>query len=543
MVKNKTSLTGQYLSGKLSVEPPSSRRSVNSATPKLKIRGLQHHNLKNFNIDIPLGRLVALAGVSGCGKSTLMRSGLYQGSGKFKDKEGENPAQLKSWSSAIDFEEILWVDQSPLSKTPRSNPAVYTGAWDGIRKRFGACEASTTAGFGPEVFSFNSKIGQCPTCEGLGFEAVDMQFLSDLYLPCSSCEGKRFKPEVLAIRCNGYTIHEILELDAYTGIRVFADDAKITSRLQLLIDVGLGYLKLGQPLNTLSGGEAQRLKLVRELIHLKGSKPKLCLLDEPTTGLHRHDVKRLLAVLQKLVDAGHSVVLIEHQLDVLAAVDWLIELGPGAGADGGMIVAEGTPEFIAKSKTTTAPFLKELLSGKIKKVPISNQSSLAVRPPETLCLRGAREHNLKSIDVDIPLNSLSVVTGVSGSGKSSLAFDVIFAEGQRRFMESMSAYIRQFIEQMPRADFDTLSGIPPTVAIEQRSTRGGSKSTVASITEVLPFLRLLFAKAGVQYNPATGEAVTVLEATAVAKHALTAVEAYQPSAKKPLYIAAQKIRH
>jgi excinuclease ABC subunit A len=359
-----------------------------------------------------------------------------------------------------------------------------------------------------------------------------MQFLSDVFVPCPLCEGQR-KPEILTIKWHDKSIADLLATSVTDALALFAEHASIRSRLASLESVGLGYLTLGQPLNTLSGGESQRLKLVRHLgaqFSGENASGALLLLDEPTTGLHRHDVKRLLTVLQALVDRGHSVVVIEHNLDVLKSADWILEIGPEAGANGGRVVAEGTPKTIASAKTATSPFLRSALreSNPIGYFPSANDHSLdglmvaeAPRdqpsPPLALSIIGARENNLKNLSLTIPHHELTVVTGVSGSGKSTLAFDIVFAEGQRRFMESMSPYARQFVEQLPRPDIDRLTGIPPTVAIEQRITRGSRKSTVATITEVAQYLRLLYARLGVQHHPDTGKPVTPLPPGALKK--------------------------
>ena len=409
-----------------------------------------------------------------------------------------------------------------------------------------------------------------------------MQFLSDVFVPCAVCEGRRFKPEVLAITWNGRSVSDLLNTPVDDALPLFADQPAIRQRLAVLAEVGLGYLTLGQPLNTLSGGEAQRLKLVRYLgslaadagsaFRVQGSgldpanpEPRtlnpepsppgaLLLLDEPTTGLHKHDVGRLLDVLHRLVDRGHSVVVIEHNLDVLASADWILEIGPDAGARGGQVVAAGPPEAIAAAATATSPFLRRALEGAAgSEFRVQGSELMAAEPaasynpePRTrnpeLTIVGARENNLKDLSVSIPHHELSVVTGVSGSGKSTLAFDIVFAEGQRRFMESMSPYARQFVEQLPRPAIDRLSGIPPTVAIEQRVTRGSRKSTVATITEVAQYLRLLYARLGVQHHPETGRPVTPLSAAQLRLLLRRALATPAARRAKHLYLCAPLIR-
>ncbi len=456
------------------------------------------------------------------------------------------------------------MDQSPLSRTPRSNAALYTDAWELIRDLYAREPTAQAAGYTSSSFSFNAGDGRCEHCQGLGFERVEMQFLSDVFVPCPICEGRRFKPEVLAIRWRGHSVADLLNTPVDDALALFAaaaaDDApnaktheKIHARLQPLADVGLGYLTLGQPLNTLSGGESQRLKLVRHLGNASGAAQTptgaLLLLDEPTTGLHRHDVKRLVGVLQRLVDAGHSVIVIEHNLDVLKSADWLIEIGPEAGSDGGRIVAEGPPERIAQTDTATATYLRAALEEAVNVARASRPHDDAKRrppppppPPAALTLIGARENNLKNLTLTIPHRQLSVVTGVSGSGKSTLAFDIVFAEGQRRFMESMSPYARQFVEQLPRPAIDRLTGIPPTVAIEQRITRGSRKSTVATITEVAQYLRLLYARLGIQHHPDTDRPVQPLSPGQLKK--LLADTLATPAARraKHLYLCAPLVR-
>ncbi len=547
------SITGKYLSGAESIKPPTLRRKVNRKQNQLQIKAATKHNLDGVDVSIPLGRFVSLTGVSGSGKSTLLNNVVHQGVLTLRGKVSDDPAQFKSITGGDQFGDIVLVDQSPISKTPRSNPALFADAWDGIRNLFAATEQARQAGLTASHFSFNSGQGRCEHCQGLGFERVEMQFLSDVYVPCPICESKRFKPEVLAIRWKEMTVHEVLSLTVSDARQFFKGQRKIEPKLSALQDVGLGYLPLGQPLNTLSGGESQRLKLVKYLSGFDQEKelPALLLLDEPTTGLHRDDVKRLIAVLQKLVDHGHSLVVIEHQLDMIFAADWLIEMGPGAGDKGGQVVFTGTPDQAAKKKTETAPYLLEALefsSDKVVDFAVQSMALEAAEPSPTLrsegavIVTGAREHNLKNLDVRIPHGVFNVVTGVSGSGKSSLAFDIIFAEGQRRFMESMSSYARQFVEQLPRPDIDDLRGIPPTVAIEQRITRGTRKSTVATITEVAQYLRLLFAKVGIQHSPTTGEPVAAQSLTAIKKRLNDAVSSPEAKKAKALYLCAPLIR-
>ena len=529
-----------------SVNPNSQLLTPNfSQTPWLRFTNASKHNLQNLSFALPLQRLVCLSGVSGSGKSTLLDNVIHQGLLTQRNQMTEDPATIEHVETDLDFTEIVLVDQSPLSRTPRSNPALYCEAWDAIRDLYAATPAAQEAGFNASSFSFNSGEGRCDHCQGMGSERVEMQFLSDIFVPCPICEGRRFKPEVLAIRWNDRSISDLLATTVTEALHFFREQPAIRARFAALDAVGLGYLPLGQPLNTLSGGESQRLKLVRYLSgyasvetqskivpsrpgdNPPGQKPKiagaLLLLDEPTTGLHRHDVKRLLEVLQRIVDHGHSIVVIEHNLDVLKSADWILEIGPEAGTGGGRIVAAGTPEEISAADTATSPFLRAALGTSNPTGYSGNGLAAAEEPaayvanpqsvlstPHFLEVIGARENNLKNLSVSIPHRQLSVVTGVSGSGKSTLAFDIIFAEGQRRFMESMSPYARQFVEQLPRPDIDRLTGIPPTVAIEQRVTRGSRKSTVATITEVAQYLRLLYARAGVQHHPETDRPVTPL---------------------------------
>jgi excinuclease ABC subunit A len=517
------SLTAQYLSGRKTIPIPARRKAKES----LKLRGIRHHNLRNVDVDIPLGVLCCVTGVSGSGKSSLVHDVLHRalaGNGAADNfssfEEQEACGGCRSLTGAEAISEIIMVDQSPLARSPRSTPAVYIGAYDAIREVFGTHPDALSAGLSPSSFSFNTGDGRCERCSGLGFEKVEMQFLSDLYLRCPECEGRRFQAHVLKIRVGGRSIHDVLEMTVREAIAFFGEHERISASLRLLADVGLDYLRLGQPINALSGGESQRLKLAGHLAQRRAS-GALLIFDEPTTGLHFDDVARLLNVFQRLVDDNNSLVVIEHNLEVVKCADWIVDLGPEAGDQGGQVVATGTPEDVALCETSrTGRFLKGILnqSGRVAEGLAATETLARVcEPANSIRVRGAREHNLKNISLDVPREQIVVVTGLSGSGKSTLAFDILFAEGQRRFLDSMSAYARQFVEQLEKPDVDSIEGLPPSVAIEQRVTRGGGKSSVATVTEIYHFLRLLFSKLGTQHCPDCG--------VPVAKQTLAAITA------------------
>lgn len=539
---SKTSLTAAFLKGDKNIELPIRRRSkIRKLQPfHINFKGASKNNIQNLDVSIPLKQFVCLTGVSGSGKSTLLDNVIYQGILSKLESPVEDPAVIKSIKGNLEITDVVLVDQSPISKTPRSNPALYIDAWDPIRQLFATGLMGRAADMRPSHFSFNTGAGRCEHCHGLGYEKVEMQFLSDVYVTCPVCEGKRFKPEILDIKWNHKSITDILEMDVVEACEFFKHYPDVTSHLSILKEVGLGYLTLGQPLNTLSGGESQRLKLVKYLSKIDYQGHTLLLLDEPTTGLHRGDIRNLLKVLQKLVSHGHSLVVIEHQMDVIKSADWIIELGPDAGDLGGKVIAQGTPEQIIRTQTASTPFLAEALNPQIRPAQVSKikatKKKARKKTDNALQVIGAREHNLKNISVSIPHRALTVLTGVSGSGKSSLAFDIIFAEGQRRFMESVSAYARQYIEQLSRPDIDLLTGISPTVAIEQRVTRGTGKSTVATVTEVAQYLRLLFARIGIQYSPKSGKPVVSMDLPALTKNLEKILEANQNA--EELYLCA-----
>src|SRR6266852_1210003 len=510
--KRSNTLTAEYLSGRKRTDTkpgtdhgfPENR----GLSPVLELLGAAEHNLKNIDVGIPLERLVCVTGVSGSGKSTLVQDVLYAALRKAKGKPTEAPGAFRGLRGHALIGDVVMVDQTPIGRTTRSNPASYVGAWNAIRNIYAkeplAKERKYTAG----TFSFNSGNGRCPTCGGNGFEHVEMQFLSDVYLRCPDCNGKRFRDEVLEVVVGRKSIADVLELTVSEALAFFRDRPDVQRALKPLADVGLEYLRVGQPVPTLSGGEAQRLKLAGHLVEAsskpKGARGSLFLFDEPTTGLHFDDVAKLLSAFRQLIAAGHSLAVIEHNLDVIRAADWLIDLGPEGGDAGGAVVCTGTPEEVAKHASShTGKALREYETALARPaLPRAAEPGVPLQARiQSIRIHNAREHNLKSIDVEIPRNEFTVITGVSGSGKSTLAFDILFAEGQRRYLESLNAYARQFVQGAARPDVDAIFGIPPTVAIEQRTSRGGSNSTVATLTEIYHFLRLLYVKLGTQYCP------------------------------------------
>lgn len=540
------SLTGQYLAHRREIAVPRKRRKSKRA---LHVEGAECHNLHNFSVDIPLGVFNCLTGVSGSGKSTLACSVIY-GSQHPEELDDEEHVSVRRLRGLEHLDGVVLVDQSPIVRTPRSTPAVYIGVFEDIRALYCAEPAAQARGLKPGYFSFNSGDGRCPRCAGLGQEKVEMQFLSDIFVPCALCHGTRYTPQALSITLLGLNMAELLALDIRSAQALFAREKgarpqRIAARLQVLVDVGLGHLGLGQPLNTLSGGENQRLKLAHILLDaLTGEsrgKGSLLILDEPGTGLHFSDLEVLLRVFDRLVEQGNTLLVIEHNLDIIKCADHVIDLGPEGGSEGGRIVAEGTPEQVAACGAGyTAGYLAQALhlaDAQPQAAPAESIDSGV--PAGVIALRGARHHQLKNIDVDIPRDEMTVVTGLSGSGKSTLAFDIIFAEGQKRFMDVMSPYARQFTEQMETPDMDRLTGLPPTVAIEQNRSRGGCKSTVGTVTEIWQFLRLLYAKLGQPCCPDCG--VPVGSRTPAEIQA--AVQAAVAARPRSLMIAAPVVRN
>jgi excinuclease ABC subunit A len=359
LIKNKESLTGKYLGGKLSIPVPRKRRK---ALSELVVLSPTQNNLKGMDVAIPLGVFACVTGVSGSGKSTLVHDVLYAGLKKELDGMVEDEVGVFSgFTGSRKVKHVEMVDQSPIGRTPRSNPVTYLKAFDTMRELFAATAAAKLRGFGPGAFSFNVPGGRCDICEGDGFITVEMQFMANLYLECEACKGTRYKKELLDIRYHGKNIVDVLGMSVAEALVFFERTARVANKLRVLDDVGLGYMKLGQPATTLSGGEAQRLKLALHLT-MKSDEHTLFIFDEPTTGLHFHDIKKLLSCFDALIEAGHSVLIIEHNLDVIKCADWIVDLGPEGGDRGGEIVAQGTPEQVAKSTTSyTGMYLKDVL--------------------------------------------------------------------------------------------------------------------------------------------------------------------------------------
>ena len=354
------SLTGQYLKGVKKIKTPEERRKGNGNF--IKIKGAKENNLKDLNVNIPLGTLSIVTGVSGSGKSTLVNEVLYKGLNKIVNKSKKPAGQFKEILGYENIDKIIDIDQSPIGRTPRSNPATYTGTFDIIRELYASTPEAKMRGYKAGRFSFNIKGGRCEACSGDGIIKIEMQFLSDVYVPCEVCKGKRYNRETLEVKYKGKTIDDVLNMTVEEALGFFENLPRIKNKLQTLFDVGLGYIKLGQPSTQLSGGEAQRIKLAYELSKRSTGKT-LYILDEPTTGLHIHDVSKLIEILQRLVDNGNTVVVIEHNLDMIKCADYLIDLGPEGGDMGGTLVAQGTPEDIAKcEKSYTGRYLRKLLS-------------------------------------------------------------------------------------------------------------------------------------------------------------------------------------
>lgn len=531
-IKNSArSLTGAFLSGRRAIEIPKVRRPGNGHA--IEIHGATHHNLLDVSVKFPLGKFICVTGVSGSGKSSLVNDILWEVLNRDVNKGIGRPGECTKILGLEHIDKAIDIDQSPIGRTPRSNPATYVKLFDLIRDLYTQLPESKMRGFKPGRFSFNVPGGRCEACEGNGANKLEMDFLADIWVTCPVCQGKRFNKETLEVHFKGKNINDVLDMDIQQALEHFEHHPKLMKSLQTLHDVGMDYIKLGQPSPTLSGGEAQRVKLAKELSKRSTGKT-VYILDEPTTGLHFVDIEHLLRVLHGFVEAGNTVIVVEHNLDVIKTADWVIDLGPEGGSGGGRILVEGTPEDVmaceeshtgralraipgleatvsSKRKKKSSPALSTATNGSAKSPhPLSRwQTSVALKDSgggaeTSIVVRGAAQHNLQHLDLTIPRDEMSVFCGPSGSGKSSLAMDTLYAEGQRRYVESLSSYARQFLGQMPKPRVEHLHGLQPSIAIEQKTVGNTPRSTVGTVTEIYDYLRILLARLGTQFCPDCG---------------------------------------
>jgi excinuclease ABC subunit A len=472
--------------------PPGGGRAVDSRPGGgrwLHASGLTRNNLRGIDVALAVGGLNVVTGVSGAGKSSLA------------EELVERLEQGRLVGEAVPVRALV-VDQTAIGRTPRSNPATYTGAFDLVRELFAQQPEAKARGLERRHFSFNLAGGRCEACEGAGVEEVGMHFLGSVELPCEACGGTRFGPETLAVTWRGRSIAEVLAMPVTEAVGFFSDQPRLARMLAALEELGLGYVTLGQPSPTLSGGEAQRVKLAAELG--KGdARPTLFVLDEPTVGLHPADVQVLLAALRRLAGAGHTVLVVEHDPDVVRAADHVIDLGPEGGAAGGSVLAMGPPDAIAACEGSHTGAALRALAGGQPWSPPAGPAATAAREawhaPIELC--GVRTHNLAGLDVTIPSGKLTVVTGVSGSGKSSLAFDTLHGEARRRFLECLPTAVRTALGQVGEADLDTATGLFASLGVRQQRPSRNPRSTVGTLTGAAELLRLLYARAGTRHCP------------------------------------------
>jgi excinuclease ABC subunit A len=542
LLKNKDSYTGAYLLGTKEIPVPKKRRKPTKEV--LKIQGAAHHNLKNVNVDIPLGLFIAVTGVSGSGKSSLITEILYPALSNELLRSSLSVGTHKALLHSNLIDKVIAVDQTPIGRNPRSNPATYIKLFDDIRDLYAQLPESQARGYKSGRFSFNVKEGSCPRCEGMGMIKIDMDFLEDAWADCPVCHTQRFDHETLSILYKGKNIYNVLEMEVDEAAEFFQNIPHIFHKLNMLQKVGLGYIKIGQFSTTLSGGEAQRVKLAKELVRPPTGKT-LYILDEPTTGLHFHDIKHLLEVLHELVERGNTVLVIEHNMDVVKTADWIIDMGPDGGEQGGLVVATGAPEKISKMETPTGEALKTSLTKELQKQAqnILKEPAKAKKKRKntaeitSITIEGAEQNNLKHVDAVIPREKLTILTGPSGSGKSSLAFETIYAEGQRRYVESLSPYARQFVKQLPKPKVAGVEGLSPAIAIEQKVHAGNPRSTVGTMTEIYDYLRLLYARIGIPHSPETGEVIKSISKDFVVEKILTLPEGEKIQILAPLSLS------
>ena len=486
--------TRAFLVGDRAMPSPRGREG----TGDLWVRGARSNNLRSIDAPFRLGALNVVTGVSGAGKTTLVERTLGRALRQRLHGSTERPAEHDAIEGADVLDKVIDIDQSPIGRTPRSNPATYTKVFDAIRGCFAGLPAAKERGWGKGHFSFNVVGGRCEQCHGAGVETIGMHFLGDVEVTCAACNGDRFDRATLGVEYRGHSVLDVLQMSVDRALDLFSDQPRIRRILEALQAVGLGYLSLGQPSTTLSGGEAQRVKLAAEL-----GRPTtghtLLLLDEPTRGLHLADVDRLLQAIDQLVERGNTAVVVEHDPAVIGAADWVIDLGPGSGPRGGDLVVAGPPgdvECCAGSVT-----------GAVLRGDIGTAEGVAATPASPIRavpiqLRGVTTHNLRGLDVDIPLGRFTAITGVSGSGKSSLAFDTLGAECQARFVENLSTAVRRRVGPTRSADLQSASGLTAALTVGHRPAAHNPRSTVGTMTEVLDSLRLLFARAGTPHSTA-----------------------------------------
>lgn len=465
------------------LNPPAeySPRKTTSKAEFIELKGCTHNNLKSVDVRFMRGALNVVSGVAGAGKASLVKGTLAVAA------LGQANMPCQEVTGLAPGTKLVQIDQKPIGRTPRSNPATYTGLADHIRDLLARQAEAKAKGFQKGRFSFNNKGGRCETCQGAGREQIGMHLLGQVEVSCGTCGGKRFNPETLSITYQGLNIYEIFELRVREALPFFSAEAKILIPLQLLADIGLDYVKLGQASTTLSGGEAQRVKLAKEL-QQSGGAPHLYILDEPSVGLHPANVKTLLATLSRLTARGDTVVCIEHDADFIHAADWLVDLGPGSGQAGGQLVYQGPPAQLASTpESVTGQYL----------APQAPTTTASPREQiSQISFTGVRTHLLKGFDVAFPLNALTVVTGLSGSGKSSLVFDTLFAESQARFLENFGNHLRGLMSQANPAKFEQAEGLGPAIAVGRRYLGHSPRSTVGTVTGLQDHFRLLFSRIG-----------------------------------------------
>lgn len=507
-----------YLTGKKNILiPKKHKKSINNLT----LGSINRFSLQNLKVKIPLEIMTVLTGVSGSGKSTLFQilaKAVAVGIKNNLHKSTQSNIKINNLSveGLNNLNKVVEINQKPIGRTPRSNPATYTDAWTIIRDLFAQTREANLRGYGKSRFSFNLKGGRCEECMGSGVNKIETQIFSTIEVICEACDGKRFNHNTLSVYYKGKNIYDILEMNIEEALEFFKGIPSLEKIIRFLFEIGLGYMKLGQNSTTLSGGEAQRIKLASEL-SLPSLNKTLYLLDEPTTGLHFEDIEKLLTAIQKLVEKNNSVVVIEHNPEIIKSADHIIEMGPKGGEEGGKIIFQGSLSQLSKANTPTGKVFKEYLDRQVKKESgfylkktnqkkLFNQTIPVVKEKtkidkNQIIIQGLRTHNLKNIDLNLPKNKIIVFTGVSGSGKTSIALDSIFSEGQRKYLESLSTYARRFLGRLERPPVEKLDNLSPTIAIDQKKATSNPRSTIATQTEIYDSLRVLYSNIGIAHCP------------------------------------------